>query len=81
MEMADVAGLIGSALLLFAPARDQLYRWRIRAIERRGRRPDALNELRQRLANLEERKRNQPTVADSFTFALGAVGLGLSYVI
>lgn len=81
MPLSDIAGLIGSALLLFAPARDQFYRWRIFGIRLRAKNQDALKKYRTLLEKEEERRRNQPTCLDTLTLSLGALGLAISYLL
>jgi len=74
-------GLVGSMLLLFAPARDQLLRIRGAYYATKDRNQESTKGYWELVQEGFENQRNGWNVWDSLTMALGAIGIGLSYII
>jgi hypothetical protein len=76
-----LCGLIGSLLLLVAPLRDQILRWRSAAASHRDRPGRPLRELWTDVKTGYDRRRDGWSFLDSLTLALGAILIGASYVL
>lgn len=74
-------GLAGSLLLLFAPARDQFIRIRTAYYVNRDRPQESTKGYWELIRDGFEGQRNSWNVWDSLTMALGAICIGLSYII
>lgn len=81
LPLENVCGLLGSGLLLFAPARDQVLRqlhWRS---ERRANEAGATKKYWEIVLSGYEAERNAWNFWDSATMAAGAILIGASYLI
>lgn len=81
LPLEDLCGLVGSALLLFAPARDQILRqlhWRS---ERRADAAGATRKYWEIVRRGYDAERNAWSFWDSATMAAGAILIGASYLI
>lgn len=74
-------GLVGSLLLLFAPARDQLLRIIAAYYALSDRKYEGTKEYWTLIQEGFEQKRNAWNFWDSCTMTLGAICLALSYVV
>ena len=92
MDLSDWFGLAGSLLLLVAPARDQMARFRIGRLRRlpivqvAGDRQQTLptvsvEELSLKVEHALDRARNRWRFSDSATMGLGAIMLAISFVL
>ncbi|OCW58980.1 hypothetical protein [Hoeflea olei] len=77
----NLCGLIGSGLLLFAPARDQLLRQLNWKAARRAQKGGATRKYWDIISSGYETERNAWSFWDSATMAAGALLIGASYVI
>ena len=81
LPLEDWAGLIGSILLLYAPGRDQLLRFFSYLLARKEISEPRPGVYRSIIEAALERERNKWSFWDTLFMSIGAIMLGLSYVL
>ena len=81
LPVENICGLIGSLLLLYAPARDQILRHLKLLAQQRGQGAEATKKYWEIVASGYENERNASSFWDSATMAVGAILIAASFVI